>query len=123
MAPLSKVALALMFVAPLGGCVTSDLVDPQGYLDRRDNISLHAGDAVATNKVTQMYDPWPAYSADYNFAFNGQRAQAAVERYRQNRVIPPRGVSASSVYAPVSNDAPVQAAPPAPVGPPVNQVK
>jgi hypothetical protein len=123
MAPLSKIALALLFAAPLAGCVTSDLIDPQGYLDRRETISLHAGDAVATNKVTQMYDPWPPYSADYNFSYNGQRAQAAAERYRQNRVIPPRGISASGVYAPVSNDNPVPAPAPTPVGPTVNQVK
>ena len=29
------------------------------YLDRRDTVALSAGDAVATNKVTQMVDPWP----------------------------------------------------------------
>ena len=30
------------------------------YLDRRDTVSFAAGDAVATNKVTHMVDPWPA---------------------------------------------------------------
>lgn len=123
MASLSKVAFTLLLATPLGGCLSSDLIDPQGYLDRRDTISLHAGDAIATNKVTQMYDPWPAYSADYNLVTNGQRAQAAVERYRQNRVIPPRGISASGIYAPVNSDNPAPAASQTPVGPTVNQVK
>ena len=125
MAPLSKIALALLIAVPLGGCVTSDLVDPQGYLDRRDTISLHAGDAIATNKVTQMYDPWPAYSADYNIAYNGQRMQAAAERYRYGKVIQPRGISASGIYAPTGpdNSASQAANSTPPVGPTVNQVK
>ena len=38
----------------LGGC------SPYGeYLDRRDTIALSGGNAVATNAVTQMVDPWP----------------------------------------------------------------
>ena len=57
-------ALALAAVlAALGGC--------SEYLDRRDTIALSGGDAVATNKVTQMVDPWPRASADRNIAFNG----------------------------------------------------
>ena len=31
------------------------------YYDRRETVSLGAGDAVATNKVAQMVDPWPRY--------------------------------------------------------------
>ena len=75
--------------AALGGC--SDI-----YYDRRESISLGAGDAVATNEVTQMVDPWPAESRNRNIAFNGQRMQAAVERYRQNRVTPPVNATTSS---------------------------
>ena len=66
------------------------------YLDRRESISLSAGDAVYTNQVTQMVDPWPPHSADRNIAFNGQKMQSAVERYRTNRVTPPVGATTSS---------------------------
>jgi hypothetical protein len=66
----------------LAGC--SDL-----YLDRRDTIAQSGGDAVAANTVTQEVDPWPAYSGDRDIAFNGQRMQAAVDRYRAGKVIPP----------------------------------
>ncbi len=55
---------------PLGGC--SDI-----YYDRRETISLGADDAVETNKVAHMVDPWPRYSANRNIAFNGERMQAA----------------------------------------------
>ena len=69
-------------VAALAGC--------SEYLDRRDTISLNGGDAVATNKVTQMVDPWPRDSADNNIAFNGEKMETAVERYRTDRVIQPQ---------------------------------
>src|SRR5262245_14495897 len=73
----------------LGGC--SDI-----YYDRRESIALGAGDGIASSKVAQMVDPWPANVGNQNIAFNGQRMQAAQERYRQNRVIPPVSISTSS---------------------------
>ncbi len=68
--------------AVLGGC--SDL-----YLDRRDTISLGAGDAIAANEVEQTIDPWPAWSGNTNIATNGQRMQSAVEHYRTNTEVQP----------------------------------
>jgi hypothetical protein len=63
--------------AMLGGC--SDL-----YADRRDQIHLSAGDGIAANEAMQTSDPWPAHSGNTNIAFNGQKMQTAVERYRTN---------------------------------------
>ncbi|MGP0094930.1 MAG: hypothetical protein ACLPKB_33995 [Xanthobacteraceae bacterium] len=73
-----------------GGC--SDL-----YLDRRDTIALSAGDALASDKAVQMIDPWPPKSGNRKIAFNGQRMQAAMVRYRTNRVIEPRPLTTNSV--------------------------
>jgi hypothetical protein len=84
------IAAAAGLGVTLGAC--SDI-----YYDRRDTIALSAGDAVATNKVLQMVDPWPRHSANKNLAFNGQRMQSAVERYRNNKVIPPVNATTSSV--------------------------
>ena len=116
MRPASKImrALALAAVlAALSGC--------SEYLDRRDTISLNAGDAVATDKVTQMVDPWPRVSADKNIAFNGPKMQSAVERYRTNKVYPPSGTGTSTAYQPSANtsgNAPVASAVAQPVAPP-----
>lgn len=79
------------------------------YLDRRDAISVQGGNAVETDKVTQMVDPWPRASADRNIAYNGPVMETAVERYRTGRVIPPNGVGTSSAYgnAPQNNGAPL----------------
>jgi len=82
------VATALLG-ATLGGC-------SEYYFDRRDTITLYSGDAVATNRVTQMIDPWPVASGRRNIAYNGQKAATAAERYRTGRVIPPVNVTTSS---------------------------
>jgi len=36
-----------------------------------------------------MVDPWPSRSGNTNIAFNGQKMQSAVERYRTDKVTPP----------------------------------
>ena len=88
----SKIRLAgfaLIVATTQAGC--SDI-----YLDRRDTIELSAGDALHSNQVTHMVDPWPAHSANKNIAFDGQKMQSAVERYRTNRVTRPVGMGTSS---------------------------
>ncbi len=87
--------LALAATTLLGAC--TDM-----YLDRRDTVSFAAGDATAANKVTHMVDPWPLRAGDRNIAFDGERMQAAAERYRTNKVTPLAGSSTSSLkYDPV----------------------
>lgn len=102
-------ALALACVLTLmSGCTE--------YLERRDAISPAAGDAVATNEITQMVDPWPRASAQRNIGFDGERIENAVERYRTNRTYPPSngGTSASYAPAPPPNNT-------TPVGPTITQ--
>jgi hypothetical protein len=87
---LALAAVLAMLPAILGGC--------SEYLDRRDTIALSGGNAVATDKVTHMVDPWPRDSANRDIAFNGAKMETAIERYRTNKVIPPRGTGTSSTY-------------------------
>lgn len=116
MRPISTALRALALVAvlaTLGGCAE--------YFDRREGIALSAGDAVATNKVTMMVDPWPRVSANKNIAFNGERMANAVERYRTNRTYPPNGTGTSAAYQPAAaqtvqpSSAPTPTQPAAPV--------
>jgi hypothetical protein len=95
----------------LGGC--------SEYLDRRETLALSSGNAIATDKVTQMVDPWPRASANRNIGFEGNKMQTAFERYRTNQVTPLNGAGTSATY----QQAPASAAPnnTAPVGPPVTQ--
>jgi hypothetical protein len=82
--------LGLAATTLLGAC--TDM-----YMDRRDTVSFAAGDAVAVNKAIQTIDPWPAYAGRTNMSYDGERAAAAAERYRLNKVQPPRGMGTSSV--------------------------
>ncbi len=99
-------------LALLGGC--------SQYLAREEGVTANAGDALASDRVSMMVDPWPRDSADKNIAFNGQRMQSAIDRYRNNKVIPPTIDGTSSAFQ--NQQAPAAAATPAapaPVGPTV----
>ncbi len=76
------IAASTMLTAALAGC--SDI-----YYARRDTIALSAGDAIAANAAEQTIDPWPPYSGNTNIAFNGQKMQSAIERYRLDKVTQP----------------------------------
>lgn len=107
---LGRLAAGVVLLAVLTGC--SDQ-----YLARRDGITQDAGDAVLTNRVTQMVDPWPPASANRNIAFNGDRMEAAYTRYRTGQTIPPNGISTGTTYqAAPATPAPANATP---VGPTV----
>ena len=82
-------AITALLGAMLGGC-------SEYYFDRRDTVSLHSGESMAANRVTQMIDPWPAASGQRNIAYNGEKAATASERYRTGRVIPPVNATTSS---------------------------
>jgi hypothetical protein len=117
MPPFSKLAGALALAvafAALSGC--------SEYLDRRDTVALSGGNAVATDEITQMVDPWPRDSGNRNINFNGQKMQSAVERYRNNRVIPPNSTGTSAAYqAATSPNANGSSNNTTPLGPVVNQ--
>ena len=97
--------------AMLGGC--SEI-----YFDRRVTITLYSGDAVATNRVTQMIDPWPVASGKRNIAYSGEKAATAAERYRTGRVIPPiNATTSSAAYMGAQQSAQPTANSPAPSSP------
>ena len=86
----TKAVAALMVLGTmLSAC--SDI-----YFDRRETVALGAEDAVATNKVTMMVDPWPRHSANKHIAFKGERMQGSFERYRHGKTYIPVNVTTSS---------------------------
>ena len=101
---LSRLALAGLLGA-LAGC--------SEYLDRRDTVSLQGGNAVMTDRVTQMVDPWPRASANHDIAFDGVVMERAVTRYRTGQVISSGASASGGSYAAPSNAAPL--------GPQINQ--
>ncbi len=97
---MRTVAAATALGAVLAGCS-----DPGLYLDRRDTIALSAGDAVAANAAEQTVNPWPWTSDNTNIAFNGQKMQSAIERYRADKVTPPVDPMMMQVASPSTSSA------------------
>lgn len=90
-ARLGLAAAAIIAPAMLSGCYEDD------YLTRRDTVSLGAGDATATNAVTQTIDPWPLHAKNTKINQEGERARVAIERYQQNKSIPPKAVNTTTI--------------------------
>jgi len=112
MRPFSNALRGAAIVTALAG-----LAGCSEYLERGNNVAFVGGNAVNTNKVTQMVDPWPPVSANRNIAYDGEKMATSVNRYRTGRVIPPRGTGTSGTYEPPPAAAPT----PTPVGPSVTQ--
>lgn len=88
------------------------------YVARHDGISIYGGDAVASNQVKQMVDPWPAAAADRNIAYDGMVMRRAVERYRNGRVIAPMAAGTSAAFGDAPAAQPTDPGPAGPSGPP-----
>ena len=76
------IAAVIAIASAVAGCA-------EMYYDRRETVGSGSGDAIATNKVAQMRDPWPRASANNNIAFNGQLMQSAQDRYNRGKVYTP----------------------------------
>jgi hypothetical protein len=100
---LKRPVLLTLLVAAVGGTLggCSDI-----YYDRRETVALGADDHIAVNRVAQMVDPWPVYVGNKNIAFDGQRMQAAAERYRKHEVIRPVPLT-TNTYSQPQTPAPV----------------
>lgn len=68
-----QLALAAILTLLLAGC--------QDNLERRETISLAAGDAIEANKAIHIIDPWPARSVDTRIPTSARRVADAIERY------------------------------------------
>ncbi len=51
------------------------------YLERRETISFHAGDAAAANRAVHTIDPWPRAAQNTTIPTSGRRVADAIERY------------------------------------------
>jgi hypothetical protein len=58
------------------------------YFQRKDTVTLGAGNAPAVNSATHIIDPWPRYVGNTRIPGNGERMAGAVERYRDVSKIP-----------------------------------
>lgn len=75
----------------LGGCVD--------YTERRDTITLAAGDAQDWNKVVHTTDPWPPYAMNNHIPGDGKRTAQVIQRYSTGNSLD-REVDASNAPVP-----------------------
>lgn len=66
----------------LGGCMTLGNDEGERYLQRKEGVTLSAGDAKEVNRNTQMLAAWPQGVNDRHIPANGQRMANAVKNYR-----------------------------------------
>lgn len=59
------------------------------YVDRDETVFLGAGDAVQSNMMAHIIDPWPRDVGNTRISYNGERMQKAAERHRVNAVTDP----------------------------------
>ena len=80
-----KLASALLCVAAiaLGGCKTYGNDEGARYLQRKDTVTLSAGDAKDVNARTHMLAAWPPGVGDRRIPMQGTRAARAMDCYRQ----------------------------------------
>lgn len=65
------------------------------WFERRDTITLQAGDAVASNKAMQMRDPWPPYVNNRHIQFNGVVMDRVIDQYKEGTVPEPEVITAT----------------------------
>jgi hypothetical protein len=79
MKPFSAM-LCLVVALSLGGCYRL-LGNDEGerYLQRKDTVTLSAGDAARVNAMTHTINPWPQGVGDRRIPMEGRRAVSAIE--------------------------------------------
>jgi hypothetical protein len=70
-------------------CLAVPWDDPfEQYLQRKNGVTLGAGDAKEVNSATHIIDPWPRYVRNTRIPADGGRMSGAVERYRDISKLP-----------------------------------
>jgi hypothetical protein len=84
-------ALLAFAAAPFAGSGAMAWTDEafEQYFQRKDTVTLSAGNAHQANTVTHVIDPWPPRVGNTRIPANGERMSHVIERYRN----PPRPVS------------------------------
>jgi hypothetical protein len=91
MSILNRACLVLPLAFALGGCwanIHEDEGSISKYFQRKDGVTLSAGNAKEANAVTHIGDPWPRYVGNRKIPADGQRMAGAGERYRDVTKLP-----------------------------------
>lgn len=73
------------------------------YFERKDGITLGAGNAKSTNSATHIIDPWNRNVRNTRIPGDGQRMSGAIERYRDVGKLPQAPPPIASEYGMTTN--------------------
>lgn len=90
-----SLALAAALAAFASGCTSE-------YVERRETLALHAGNAAAANRAIHTIDPWPAAAARADIDVSGRRMVDAIERYEAPKPQGGGGAAPSMVALPIA---------------------
>jgi hypothetical protein len=99
MSKITSLARILAGQAATICCLALPWDDPfEQYFQRKDTVTLGAGNAKAVNSATHVIDPWPRYVGNTRIPGDGERMAGAVERYRDVSKLPraPRPIAPAS---------------------------
>jgi hypothetical protein len=97
MARTNKPFRSALPLAMAGVLVGLMLAGCEEYRARRDGVTMGLGNSNTHNIAVQTVDPWPPYVGDNRIDQDGERARIAIQRYRKNKVIEPRGLSTQEI--------------------------
>lgn len=70
-------------------CLVLPWDDPfEQYVQRKNGVTLGAGDAKEINSATHIIDPWPRYVGNTRIPGDGARMSGAIERYHDVSKLP-----------------------------------
>lgn len=88
---------SLLAIAGCGVLLFSECDTFADYGARRDSITLQLGNSVAHNIAVQTIDPWPYYARRSRIDIDGDRLLIAIDRYKANKSIPPKGLTTQDI--------------------------
>src|SRR6266852_485230 len=85
MSRISRRTVMLACQAGLICCFVFPWDDPiDQYFQRKDAVTMSAGNAKAVNAATHVIDPWPRYVGNTRIPANSERMVGAVQRYQRS---------------------------------------
>ena len=89
MLKISSLARILTGQAAVMCCLALPWDDPfEQYFQRKDTVTLGAGNAAAVNSATHVINPWPRNVGNTRIPGDGERMAGAVQRYRDVSKLP-----------------------------------
>jgi hypothetical protein len=101
---ISRTALRALAAPSLVICCLLTSEDPfVHYFERKDGVTLGAGNAKSINSATHIIDPWNRNVGNTRIAGNGQRMTGAMERYRDVTKLPQAAPPIATEYGVTTN--------------------